>query len=171
MRANLELMRALMRGEQVGEANLHPWPKTVGGPPMYIGTWASGPWLKRAAQEYDGWLASGTWTNYRTFKEALQKYRDLGGKRAIIATVYIDLKAEDSELGEDTPFNLRCTPKTAAERLQRLAEIGYDDCLLVKHGSHTEADLTEEDLQEIRSLLPNPTPQPPPSLRYSANDR
>jgi alkanesulfonate monooxygenase SsuD/methylene tetrahydromethanopterin reductase-like flavin-dependent oxidoreductase (luciferase family) len=138
---------------------------------MYIGTWASGPWLKRAAQEYDGWLASGTWTNYRTFKEALQKYRDLGGKRAIIATVYIDLKAEDSELGEDTPFNLRCTPKTAAERLQRLAEIGYDDCLLVKHGSHTEADLTEEDLQEIRSLLPNPTPQPPPSLRYSANDR
>ena len=163
LREHLTLIRALMRGQQVGEANLHPWPATVGGPPMYMGTWASGPWLKRAAQEYDGWLASGTWTTYKTFAEGLQKYKDLGGKRAIIATVYIDLKAEDSELTEDTPFNLRCGPRTAAERLQRLAEIGYDDCLLVKHGSHTEADLAEEDLLEIRSLLPksNLTPQPP----------
>lgn len=154
LRENLETIRRLCNGEQVGAANLNPWPSAVGGPPIYIGTWASGPWLKRAAQEYSGWLASGTWTNYQTFAEGLQRYRDLGGKRAIIATVYVDLKAPDSKLDEGTPFNLRCSPEAASERLHRLAELGYDDCLLVKHGSHTEADLTEEDLHQIRALLP-----------------
>lgn len=154
LRSHMDLIRALCRGEQVGEANLHPWPATVGGPRMLIGAWYSGPWVRRAAQEYDGWLSSSAWTNFNTMREGLQRYRDLGGKRALVATISVDLTQPEAGLRDDEAFHLRCGPKSAAERLQGLAEIGFDDALIVKYGRHTEADMTDEDLQQIRSLLP-----------------
>ena len=46
LKENLELIRRLCRGEQVGEADLHPWPATLGGPRILIGSWYSGPWGK-----------------------------------------------------------------------------------------------------------------------------
>jgi len=154
LRASLDLIRALCRGEQVGEANLHPWPATLGGPRMLIGSWYSGPWVKRAAQEYDGWLSSSAWTNFNTMREGLQRYRDLGGKRAMVATIHVDLTQPESDLADDQPFQLRCGPRSAAERLQKLADIGFDDALIIKTARHTEAEMTDEDLQQIRSLLP-----------------
>ena len=38
----LKLIRRLCNGEQVGTADLKPWPNAVGGPPLMIGSWASG---------------------------------------------------------------------------------------------------------------------------------
>ena len=70
------------------------------------------------------------------------------------ATIHVDLTQPESDLADDQPFQLRCGPKSAAERLQKLADIGFDDALIIKTARHTEADMTDEDLHQIRSLLP-----------------
>jgi len=170
MKADLEAIRALCRGEHVGAAFLNPWPSAVPGPPIVIGAWHSGIWLKRAVEQYDGWMCSAGRTNLRTMREAIKRYRDLGGKRAIISSCMIDLTAPTTPLSEDDPFHLRCDPKEAADRLHRVAELGFDDVLLVKqdharsrilHGapeagrtlSIYESDYDEEELPLIRSLI------------------
>lgn len=146
--AALPEIRRLCNGEQVGAANLRPWPSVAGGPPMLIGAWVSGIWVKRAAQDYDGWIASGRHNNrFRTLAEGLKVYRDNGGKRALIATVGIDLKAPNKPLADDEPFNLRCGPEEAAARLQQLAELGIDDVLMVMR-----PDQSVDELPAIRAL-------------------
>jgi alkanesulfonate monooxygenase SsuD/methylene tetrahydromethanopterin reductase-like flavin-dependent oxidoreductase (luciferase family) len=162
---SLSIIRRLCRGEVVGTADLNPWQTNQGGPPILIGAWANGRWLKRCAEEYDGWIASGGRTNFVTLREGIKRYRDMGGGRAIVATVPVDLSAESSELDEHGPFNLRCGPEEASARLHRLAELGYDDVLLYRvrssreqarapGRSHYEADLDEENLAQIRSVFP-----------------
>src|SRR5262249_59167653 len=103
--------------------------------------------------------------NLRTVADAIARYRDLGGKRAMVSTCAVDLTAPTTPLADDEPFHLRCDPAEATRRLQRLAELGYDDILLVK-ADHTrraplyEPDYTADDLAAIRALLP-PDPRPP----------
>ena len=53
----LAVMRRLWSGEQVGAANLTPWPATLGGPKLLIGSWGGKQWIPRAAKT--GWSASG----------------------------------------------------------------------------------------------------------------
>src|ERR1700744_4008689 len=132
MKADLEAIRARCRAAHVGEAFLNPWPTAVPGPPIVVGAWHSGIWLKRAVEQYDGWMCSAGRTNLRTMKEAIKRYRDLGGQRAIISSCMIDLTAPTTPLSDDDPFHLRCDPKEAAERLHKVAELGFDDVLLVK---------------------------------------
>jgi alkanesulfonate monooxygenase SsuD/methylene tetrahydromethanopterin reductase-like flavin-dependent oxidoreductase (luciferase family) len=152
--AALPEIRRLCNGEQVGAANLRPWPSVAGGPPMLIGAWASGIWVKRAACDYDGWIASGRHNNkFRTLAEGLKVYRDNGGKRVLIATVGIDLQAPTKPLADDEPFNLRCGPAEAAARLQQLAELGVDDVLLVMRPQQSA-----DELPAIRALLKKETP-------------
>ena len=152
--AALPEVRRLCNGEQVGEANLRPWPSVAGGPPMLIGAWASGIWVKRAALDYDGWIASGRHNNqFRTLAEGLKVYRDNGGKRVLIATVGIDLQAPAKPLAGDEPFNLRCGPDEAAARHQQLAELGVDDVLLVMRPQQSA-----EELPAIRALLKQEAP-------------
>jgi alkanesulfonate monooxygenase SsuD/methylene tetrahydromethanopterin reductase-like flavin-dependent oxidoreductase (luciferase family) len=67
---------------ELGTARLPPWPNTLGGPPMLIGSWHSGPGVKRAARDYDGWIASGL-TSFNIIAEGIQRFGDAGGKRAI----------------------------------------------------------------------------------------
>src|SRR5262245_4961692 len=55
----LAMMRRLWRGEKVGAAQFEPWPATVGGPKVLIGSWAGSTWIPRAAQEFDGGSATG----------------------------------------------------------------------------------------------------------------
>lgn len=150
---SLPVIRRLCAGEQVGDANLQPWPDARPGPPILIGSWESGLWVRRAARDYDGWLASGL-TTFKALSEGIRRFRDAGGKRALVATVSIDLSQPEAPLDEDARFNLNCGPRSAAERLQRLADLGYDDVLLVR-ANHTEADITEEHLREIRALVPS----------------
>ena len=144
-------IRGLFRGEQVGAANLQPWPNTLGGPPILIGSWHSGRWVRRAAQEFDGWIASGL-TSFNAIAEGLQHYRDAGGKRAVVGTVSVDLRAPSTTLKDDEPFHLRCGLQEAGERLQRLVDLGYDDTLLTAL-NHTEDDITHEDLVALRGLV------------------
>jgi alkanesulfonate monooxygenase SsuD/methylene tetrahydromethanopterin reductase-like flavin-dependent oxidoreductase (luciferase family) len=153
LRAALPVIRALCRGESSGAAYLHPWQDQPPGPPILIGAWASGPWVLRAAQKYDGWMASGH-TTFREIAEGIRIFRDHGGKRAMLMTVTIDLHARRAKLSDDEQFTLACEPAEAAEWLQRLAELGYDDVCLQRFG-HTEATLTEDDLREIRALVPS----------------
>jgi alkanesulfonate monooxygenase SsuD/methylene tetrahydromethanopterin reductase-like flavin-dependent oxidoreductase (luciferase family) len=177
--ADLSVIRRLCRGEEVDGTRLNPLPGTEGGPPILIGAWASGIWVKKAAQEYEGWMASGGRANLQTLAEGLKRYRDFGGKRALVATILTDLSQPEGPLPEDAPelrgdldaigrrydahngFTLLCGPKSARERLQRLADLGFDDALLVRRsGVHVYGDMTREQLAEIRELLPR-DPQPP----------
>jgi alkanesulfonate monooxygenase SsuD/methylene tetrahydromethanopterin reductase-like flavin-dependent oxidoreductase (luciferase family) len=150
----LPTIRALCRGEPSGGATLRPWPDTVGGPPILIGSWHSGRWVRRAALEYDGWIASGMFDTFRQLREGIQRYRDTGGRRALVSTIRVNLHAPRSPFGDDTRFDLECGPDEAAERLARLAELGYDDALLSRANSSPD-DLPEADLAQIRALVPS----------------
>jgi alkanesulfonate monooxygenase SsuD/methylene tetrahydromethanopterin reductase-like flavin-dependent oxidoreductase (luciferase family) len=165
---DLKKIKALCSGEVVDGVNMHPWPSTLGGPPIVIGAWTSDVWIKRAAQVYDGWMCSGSFgrskergheTTFTSMRENLKRFRDYGGKRAMVSSVLVDLTEPESHLADDEPFNLFCGPQSAAERLGRLAEMGYDDVLLVKRDSTRrlslyESDLSEEDLYNLRNLVP-----------------
>lgn len=176
---DLRLIRRLCNGEQVGAANLQPLPEARGGPPILIGAWGSGVWIRRAARDYEGWMASGGRTNLKNLAEGLKMYRDLGGKRALVATILTDLSQPEADIPEDAPelrgdltalgrrygaesgFTLLCGPKSAAERLQRLAGLGFDDALLVMRTPHyIYGDMTAEQLQSLRSLLPRDSRPP-----------
>lgn len=160
---HMDTIRRLCNGEVVGPTNLGPWPSAMGGPPFMIGAWYSDVSLKRAATQYDGWLSSGGKTTVAVISEAIKRYRGYGGKRAVVSTVSVDLGATTSGLADDEPFNLECDPATAAERLNHLEELGYDDVLLmVRDSRRPEAgrDFTLENLQEIRALVPPDTRKP-----------
>ncbi len=146
----LPIIRGLTRGESVGTASLAPWTSPNDRLRILIGAWASGPWVLRAAREYDGWLASGHYTRgVKQLAEGIKRYRDAGGKRAIVANVRFDLSAPRQPLTEDGSFELLCGPQEAADRLHMLAELGFDDCLLAK-----PVGQTKEDVLQMRSLYP-----------------
>jgi alkanesulfonate monooxygenase SsuD/methylene tetrahydromethanopterin reductase-like flavin-dependent oxidoreductase (luciferase family) len=147
----LPVIRSLCRGEPSGDAVFHPWADQPPGPPILIGAWASGRWVRRAAEDFDGWMASGH-SSFREIAEGIKVFRDRGGKRAMLVSVTVDLHKRE-RVTADEVFRLNCEPAEAAEWLARIADLGYDDACLVRIG-HTEADLTEEDLRTIRALVP-----------------
>jgi alkanesulfonate monooxygenase SsuD/methylene tetrahydromethanopterin reductase-like flavin-dependent oxidoreductase (luciferase family) len=161
------ILQRLFRGERVGAAELHPWPDVVGGPPILIAAWHNGTWLRRAAQEYDGWIASANNTSFTAFREGIQRFRDAGGKRAMVATIGVNLEAPSTPFKEDERFHLNCGPAEAAERLQRVAELGFDD-VLVSRLNYSDADLPEADLMAIRALVPRDDRSPARTASASA---
>ena len=153
LREGVSTIKRLLNGETVGETNLHPWPNLKGGPPIVIGAWGSGRWVRRAAQEYDGWMASGFNTSLNTLRDGIQRYRDAGGTgRTLVATVNVNLRAPHDRFDPDGRFHLNCPPDEARERLARLAELGFDD-VLVSRLNYSDEDWPEADLRELRSLL------------------
>jgi alkanesulfonate monooxygenase SsuD/methylene tetrahydromethanopterin reductase-like flavin-dependent oxidoreductase (luciferase family) len=142
-------MRRLWSGEQVGAANLQPWPAALGGPKLLIGSWSGKHWIPRAAKDFDGWIASAAKTSFDALAEGIRRYRDAGGARAIATNIAIDLTAPTTALPDHEPFHLRCAPREAAERMRRLADLGFDDAILVHRGGQTEADLAA-----MRALVP-----------------
>jgi alkanesulfonate monooxygenase SsuD/methylene tetrahydromethanopterin reductase-like flavin-dependent oxidoreductase (luciferase family) len=145
---SLDIMGRLWKGESVGGASLAPiWPALRGGPPVLIGSWAGSKWIERAAREFDGWIGSGARSSWRALREGIARFRDLGGKRAIVTNVRVDLdSAAASPDGPEDPCDLKGTSEIARERLHRLREWGYDDIVLVP-GRHEAAHL-----QELRAL-------------------
>src|SRR5258705_1689303 len=145
---SLDIMGRLWKGESVGGASLAPiWPSLRGGPPVLIGSWAGSKWIARAAREFDGWIGSGARSSWRALREGIARFRDLGGKRAIVTNVRVDLdSAAASSDGPEDPCDLKGTPEIARERLHRLREWGYDDIVLVP-GRHEAAHL-----QQLRAL-------------------
>jgi len=153
LREGVSTIKRLLNGETVGETNLHPWPNLKGGPPIVIGAWGSGRWVRRAAQEYDGWMASGFNTSLNTLRDGIQRYRDAGGTgRTLVATVNVNLRAPHDRFDPDGRFHLNCPPDEARERLARLAELGFDDVLMSRL-NYSDEDWPEADLRELRSLL------------------
>ena len=144
---SLATMRRLWRGEKVGAADLTPWPTTVGGPAVLIGSWQGERWIPRAAKEFDGWIASGAKTSRRALGEGIARYRAAGGKRAIVTNVAVDLTAPTEPLPDTAPFHLRCASEEAARRLAQLRDLGFDDAVLVLNRP------TEAGLAAARALL------------------
>jgi hypothetical protein len=140
-------MRRLWRGEAVGAANLTPWPAALGGPPVLIGSWAGKSWISRSGKDFDGWIASAAKTSYATLSDGIRRYRDAGGTRAIVTNIAVDLGAPSTRMGDTEPFQLQCAPDAAAERLQRLAALGFDDAVFMRRTQ------TPRDLAAIRALL------------------
>jgi hypothetical protein len=65
-----------------------------------------------------------------------------------VTNIAADLDQRDDAMPDDAPFHLRCDANTAATRLKRLADLGFDDAILVPR-AHTEASLGA-----LRALLP-----------------
>ncbi len=143
----LTVMRRLWRGDQVGAANLTPWPATLGGPKLLIGSWSGKQWIPRAATEFDGWIASAAKTSFATLADGIRRYRAAGGTRAIVTNIAVDLDQPTTALADDMSFHLRCGHEAAAERLQRLAGLGFDDAILVRRTQ------TQAQLATMRALL------------------
>ncbi len=145
----LATMRRLWNGESVDGASLSPLPELVGGPPVLIGSWAGSRWIPRAAREFEGWIASAFYAGFDTLKSGIEAFRAAGGQRALVTNISLDLSADAQPLDDVSgPFTLLCGPHEASRRLQRLAEIGYDDAIVVHRGAG------EPDFAAIRSLLP-----------------
>jgi alkanesulfonate monooxygenase SsuD/methylene tetrahydromethanopterin reductase-like flavin-dependent oxidoreductase (luciferase family) len=142
----LGVMRRLWRGERVGSADLTPWPAAIGGPPLLIGSWSGPRWIPRAAREFDGWIASGAKTSFATLADGIARFRAAGGKRAIVTNIAADLDEPTAPLEDHAPFQLRCAPAAAAERLRRLADLGFDDAILVPRRP------AAKDLADLRAL-------------------
>jgi alkanesulfonate monooxygenase SsuD/methylene tetrahydromethanopterin reductase-like flavin-dependent oxidoreductase (luciferase family) len=107
----LELQRWLSDGG-VGDRNLSPWPDVGPGPEIMLAGWR-GPLVERAAAESAGWIASGANADDETLAEAIARYRDAGGRRAIVTNVQVG-----GDLGP------------TIDRLHHLAELGFDDAVV-----------------------------------------
>jgi alkanesulfonate monooxygenase SsuD/methylene tetrahydromethanopterin reductase-like flavin-dependent oxidoreductase (luciferase family) len=147
LRAALPLMRRLWAGETVDGTNIQPWPEVQSGPKILIGSWAGSIWIPRAAKEFDGWIASGHYTDLATMKEGLDRFRSEGGGIAVAANIKVDLTKPTTSLEGQQGFTLECTPDDAKARLAEVAEAGFDHCVLVVN------DASEENLAAVRALL------------------
>jgi len=145
---SLSIMRRLWANERVGRASLEPvWPEARGGPPVLIGSWAGSRWIERAAREFDGWVGSGARSTWRLLREGIARFRDLGGRRAIVTNVVVHLDGQaPSPDGPDDPCDLKCPKEVARERLHRLLALGFDDVVLVTRRHDAE------HLQELHEL-------------------
>lgn len=130
---SLTTMKKLWNGEKIGEASLAPvWPAALGGPPILVGSWAGSKWIVRAAKEFDGWVGSGARSTWGLLRQGITRFRDLGGKRAVVTNVVVDLDQKTaSPSGPDDPFDLKCPREIARERLHHLVTLGFDDVVMV----------------------------------------
>lgn len=131
LESSIATMRALWRGETVDGLNLTPWPSMIGGPPVFIGSWAGGRWIRIAAEQHAGWIGSATYTSFSELRKGVARFKALGGQRAIATNIQIDLEATGTgRLSDDDRFDLRCSPAAATDRLKQLQDSGFDDAVV-----------------------------------------
>ncbi len=140
---SLEVLDAVYAGKPPGIVG---WPATAAKPPMLMGTWGGTRSLKRAAVEFQGWIGSGK--KGQPIEQVLVQFRAEGGGRAVLTTIETDLDAGPG--AEDTwgSFSLRCSPRTAADRLAGLQDMGLDDAVL------RSPNTDPQTLDLLRRLLP-----------------
>lgn len=113
----------LVLGVGAGSARLTPWPAALGGPPVLVGSWASGRWITRAATELDGWVASAAKTSVRALHDGIARFRDAGGARAVVTNIEVDLAAAGAPLADDeAPAALRSLTSTPAGPARRTGD-------------------------------------------------
>jgi len=110
---NTGRLRVLLAHGRDEHADLAP-AVAGGGPALLLGSWGAN--VERAAREFDGWLAS----DYRRTPEEIitahARYREAGGRRAIVCAIRL---AREDDLGP------------TGERLARYAEAGFDDAVVL----------------------------------------
>ena len=114
LEVSLESLRQGFESGLVGSGDVGLPPNLKGGPPLLLGTWGQN--VKRAATEFDGWIASGMHRTPAECGEALKTYRAAGGQRAIVSTIVV---TGNTDIGD-----LR-------EQLKSYAEAGFDDAVLM----------------------------------------
>lgn len=125
---NLARLRVLLAHGRDERADLAPAP--VATPPLLLGSWGAN--VGKAAREFDGWLASDDRRSVDRILAAHERYRAAGGRRAMVCTIRLSA-------GEDLG--------PTGERLQRYAEAGFDDAVvLIEPGGPAP--------EQVRALLP-----------------
>lgn len=128
--ANVARLRVLLADGRDERADLAPADAIIGRPPLLLGSWGAN--VERAAQEFDGWLASGYRRTPDQIIAAHQRFRAAGGKRAIVCAIPV---GSTDDLG----------PTRAA--LRRYAEAGFDDAVVLIEPTGPSPEL-------VRSLFP-----------------
>jgi alkanesulfonate monooxygenase SsuD/methylene tetrahydromethanopterin reductase-like flavin-dependent oxidoreductase (luciferase family) len=90
----LEALRALLKSGAHDSIDLTPGPTLQGGTPLLYGTWGKG--VRRAAKEFDGWLASATYREPADVIDSLATYRSHGGKQAIVSTIQLGPNGDEA---------------------------------------------------------------------------
>jgi alkanesulfonate monooxygenase SsuD/methylene tetrahydromethanopterin reductase-like flavin-dependent oxidoreductase (luciferase family) len=147
---HLAVMHKVWAGEPVYGPALSVWPGTVDGPPVYLGAWRSPRWINLAAKHCYGWIASGIYGSPDDLPIGLEMFRKAGGKRAILANIFTDLRPDPPAhpLIARSKTTLVCGKSEARDRLRRIADLGFDDALMIVPFG------VPEMLDEIRDLLP-----------------
>src|SRR5207248_1614993 len=146
---SLDIMRRAWRGEELAGGRLTPWPGTEGGPAVMLGAWRNKRWIVYAAEQCQGWIASGLYPKPEELEAGIKFYRDAGGKRAVLSNVIVDPKgnAEDMPLGGKASVMLTGGEAAARERLRWIRDGGFDDVLCM-----TRID-DLDDLARLRDAL------------------
>lgn len=99
--------------QQGQDGTLTPWPCVAGGPRLFLGAWQKG--MRRAAREFDGWIASAAYRTPDQVVAALAEYRANGGARAVVSSIQV---RADTDLGELKAL------------LARFEDAGFDDAVV-----------------------------------------
>ncbi len=110
----LAKLRASFAGDESNGIPLGTWASVQGGPRLLFGTWGRN--VTRAAQQFDGWIASGMHRTPQQCADAPLSYRAAGGQRAIVSTIRVLPKADLGKL---------------REQLQTYAHAGFDDAVVM----------------------------------------
>ena len=123
-------LRGLLAHGRDEDADLAPASVAAGGPPLLLGSWGAN--VERAAQEFDGWLASGYRRTPDETIAALGRYRAAGGGRAMVCAIPV---SSDDDLAR------------TREDLRRYAEAGFDDAIVLIGPEGPEPE-------QVRALFP-----------------
>lgn len=127
---NVDRLRVLLADGRDEHAELAPASVAAGRPALLLGSWGAN--VERAAQDFDGWLASGYRRTPQQIIAAHERYRTAGGRRAIVCAI---------------PLDYRDDLETTGEVLRRYAQAGFDDAVvLIQPGG--------PDPEDVRALLP-----------------
>ena len=137
---SLDTMRDAWAGRTVNGGALSPWPGCEDGPPILLGAWRSPRWITYAAKDCQGWTPSGRFSSWEDLEAGMRIYREYGGDTAVLANVTIDLaeRPESASLAQLAHVSLICPPDEARRRLKRVAELGFDEILLVSQTNSLE---------------------------------
>ncbi|HJQ61100.1 MAG TPA: LLM class flavin-dependent oxidoreductase [Vineibacter sp.] len=147
---SLAVMRRIWGGEPVYGPALSLWPGTEGGPPVFLGAWRSQRWIDLAARHCQGWIASGIYADMDDLPIGLDLFRKAGGKRAILANIFTDLRPDPPAhpLIARAKLTLLGDKAGARDKLRRIADMGFDDALLIVPFDAPGM------LEDVRALLP-----------------
>jgi alkanesulfonate monooxygenase SsuD/methylene tetrahydromethanopterin reductase-like flavin-dependent oxidoreductase (luciferase family) len=146
---SLATMRDAWAGRTVNGGALSPWPGCEHGPPILLGAWRRPRWITYAAKECQGWTPSGRFSSWEDLEAGMRIYREAGGDNAVLANVTIDLaeRPESASLAQVAHVSLICPPDEARRRLKRVAELGFDEILLVSQTNSLE------EIEQARDFL------------------